>query len=146
MSLTAAREAKRQDGNIVTYPVKEDQSIYKGQFVCTLTSDGFARAGADTLNYKLLGVAVEDSTGADDADGVRHVRVDRTGVYEFNMETDLGQDCVGTNVYVEDAETIEKKATTSNDVLAGVVVEYIDTSTVRIAIDYATQYSATDAA
>lgn len=144
MSLTAAREAKRQDGHIVSYPIKQSENIYKGQFVCTLTTDGFARAGADTANFKLLGVAVEDSTGTDSANGDRWVRVFRTGVYEFTMATDLGQDSVGSKVYISDAETA--MTTGGQAILAGVVVEYIDSDTSRIAIDYAVQYSATDAA
>jgi len=143
-NVSEAREAKRQDGLILSYSIKEDESIYKGTFVC-VAADGYAIQGSDTAALKLVGMAVEDSTGADSADGERNIRVFKTGCYEVNTAADLGQGSVGTLVYISDNNTVDKKGTTANDILAGQVVEYLDTTTVRIDISYATAYSPTDA-
>ena len=142
---TQAREAKRKDGFIKAYPVKQNESIYKGSLVCVNTTNGYAIKGADTANYKLLGVAVEDSTGTDSTDGIREVRVYRTGTFEFGTTQDLGQTSVGQKVYIEFDNEVNKTGGTGSTIFAGTVTEYISATKVRVDITYAAMFSGSDA-
>jgi hypothetical protein len=65
---TAAREAKRQDGLILEYPVLASTTIYKGTLVVD-KGTGYASPGTDGSGYVLLGVAYEDANNASGASG-----------------------------------------------------------------------------
>lgn len=134
--LSANLDTKRQDGEIVSYPVKGSATIYKGALVVDL-GDGYASAGSDAGAYTFLGVAVEksDNSGSE-TDGDESVRLYKTGTYVFTKGS-AEQTDIGTAMYIKDDQTVA--ASSTNSILAGYVVDVPSSSTVRIRIDQATR-------
>ena len=134
-ALTDNYEAKRQDGVMISVPVKASTTIYKGALVVDL-STGYASVGADGSGNIFLGVAVEKADNSSGSDGDIEVRVYKTGTYQYTkataVQTDLGQ-----AAYVRDDNTVA--LSTTNSVLAGYVVDIVDSSTVKLRIDQATR-------
>lgn len=126
-------EAKRQDGVIISVPVKGSTTIYKGAMVVDLGT-GYASVGADGSGYVFLGVAVEKVDNSSGSDGAKEVRVYKTGTFQYTKasaaQTDLGQ-----AAYIRDDNTVS--LSTTNSVLAGYVVDIVDSSTVKLRIDQA---------
>jgi hypothetical protein len=132
MAVTAGRDAKRSQGDIITVPVEAGESIYSGSLVC-IDTDGFGVPGADTASFKFAGVAADTvvNTGAD---GAVDVAVYTEGTYEFAFSGTATQAGLGSLVYVVDNNTVALAATTTNDVLVGKIVEFISASLVRVKI------------
>jgi predicted RecA/RadA family phage recombinase len=131
--LTANYESKRQDGIIVSVPVKASTTIYKeGMLVDKGT--GFAEPGTDGSGYILIGVAMEGCDNSAGADGAKTVRVWKTGVFEYTKAS-AAQTDLGTAVYVHDDQTVG--ASSTNSVLAGYVAKYVDSTHVGVRIDLA---------
>ena len=65
-ALAKDRNTHRREGVELEYPVAADTVIYGGGMVALNTS-GYAVPGADTANFKFVGVAVDraDNTGGD---------------------------------------------------------------------------------
>jgi hypothetical protein len=131
-ALTASYEDKRQDGEIVSVPVKGSTKIYKGAMVVDLGT-GYASVGADTSGAIMLGVAVETADNSANAtDGAISVRVYKTGVFQYSkasaVQTDLDQ-----LAYIRDDNTVA--LSTTNSVSAGYIVSIVDGSTVKLRID-----------
>lgn len=130
---TAARDVKRSQGDIITLQVEAGDVIYAGTIV-NIDADGYGIKGADTAGHVLGGIACDtvDNTGG--ADGAKEVAVYTEGTFEFAFSGTAAQTDVGTNAYVVDNQTVALAATTTNDVLVGKIVEFIDASTVRVKI------------
>ena len=133
-ALTAAKEAERQDGEIIPYKVAASTTIYKGALVCDNTS-GYAVPAADTSGYVLLGVAVETVTCGTTA-GAVSVRVYKTGVFKM-AKASAAQTDIGVLMYVLDDATVA--ASSTNSIKAGYVIDIIDTSNIRLRIDTVVQ-------
>jgi len=136
MALSALYEAKRSDGQILTYKIKSGQNIYKGALVMTTDANGYLYAGADSASVTFQGIAVETSLTTDvttDADGKRSVRVFKTGVFELLATGTASQAWVGAKVYISDDNTVG--GTTSQVCHCGTCVEFIDATHVRVKID-----------
>jgi len=135
-ALSANYDTKRQDGEIVSYPVKGSATIYKGALVVDLGT-GYASPGSDAGAYTFLGVSVEKSDNSGSAtDGAKAVRLYKTGTYVFTKAS-ASQTDIGTAMYIEDDQTVA--ASSTNSILAGYVVDVPSSSTVRIRIDLATK-------
>jgi len=133
--LSKSFEAKRQDGFIISCPITATQNIYKGALVCWSTS-GYLVPAANTANYILAGVAVETSEAVSgESDGDRKIRVFRNGVFKIPASS-ATQVWIRRQVFVVDDNTVSLQ--TTNSVLAGVVVKYVDSSNVRVDIKCAT--------
>ncbi len=131
-NLTDNYEAKRQDGEMISVPVKASTTIYKGALVVDL-GEGYASVGADGSGYAFLGVAVEKADNSDSAvDGAISVRVYKTGVFQYTKSS-ANQTNLGLQVYVSDDQTVA--TSTSNSVKCGFIVDIIDTSTVKVRIN-----------
>lgn len=129
--LNDAFEADRQDGHIISCPIASTANIYKGAIVCWNTA-GFLVAGANTANLVTAGIAVETSEAVSgESDGARSVRVFRTGAFQIPC-SGASQAWVRRQVFIVDDNTVALQ--TSNKILAGVVVAYVDNTTVKIDI------------
>jgi len=140
-ALEEAYEAKRKDGDIVSCLIYKDQDIWKGAIVCVLYTDGYLRPGANTANFVTMGVAVENSEAvADEDSGDRSVRVYRTGTFKV-AASGATQAWVGRQVYVADDNTVALRgaATVTQGILAGICIEYIDSTHVRVDVRCTTQ-------
>lgn len=131
-ALSAAYEAERKDGEMVSVPVKAAAVIYKGGLVVD-KGTGYAEAGDDGSGYTFLGVAVEGATGNASTDGLVSVRVYKTGSYKYTLAGGASQTNLGVIVYVSDDQTVG--TTSTNSIACGYVAEVIDSTYVRVRID-----------
>lgn len=130
-ALTKDRATQYREGVEIEYPVAASTKIYAGSLVCKNAS-GYAVPGADTANFKFLGVAMEQVDNSAGANGDKTVRVRRKGVFRFGASgmaiTDLD-----AAVYVSDDQTVAKTGT--NSVACGKIVEFVSATEVGIDID-----------
>ncbi len=131
-ALSASYEAQRQDGIIVSVPVKANAVIYKGALVVD-KGTGYAEPGVDGVGCTFLGVAVESVTGGS-ADGEKEIRVYKTGSYVYSKDSAAATD-LGVQMMIHDDNTVG--ASSSNSVACGYVVGIPDSSHVRVRIDLA---------
>jgi hypothetical protein len=132
MAVTAGRDAKRSQGDVITVPVEAGESIYSGTLV-NVDTDGYAMPGADTLNHLFVGIAADTVTNSG-ADGAVDVAVYTEGTFELSFSGTATQAVLGDPAYVFDNNTVALIASITNDVLVGKIVEFIDASTVRVKI------------
>lgn len=131
-ALSADLEAKREDGEIVSYPVKGSAKIFKGALVVDLGT-GYASPGADGSGYIFLGVALEKADNSGSAtDGAINVRVYKTGTFEYSKAS-AAQTDLGTLMYIRDDQTVS--SSTTNSISAGYVVDIPDSSHVKVRIN-----------
>lgn len=136
--LSASYEAKRKDGEIIECEIKNAEDIYKGALVLTLDANGYLYAATDVASATFQGVAVEGSLSASvttDGDGVRSVRVYKTGSFLFPSGQTASQAWVGFKVYVTDDGTVDLVGTPTHDVHCGTCVEFISANVIRVKID-----------
>ena len=128
-------EAKRQDGEMISVPVKGSTTIYKGALVVDLDT-GYASVGTDGSGYTFLGVAVEKVDNSSGDDGAKHIRLYKTGAFQYTKASAVQTD-LGVLVYVRDDNTVA--TSTTNSVGAGYIVDIVDSSTVKVRIDLLVQ-------
>jgi hypothetical protein len=130
---TVAREAKRKDGELISYKIS-NVLIPKGALV-NINGTGFATNATDAAGETFAGVAYESVDNAAGQAGDKEIRVLTTGSFVF---VDGGGNGAVTDVGVQfnivDNQTITDAATT-NSLKAGACVESIDANTARIRID-----------
>ncbi|MCE5199056.1 MAG: hypothetical protein ABFD54_04990 [Armatimonadota bacterium] len=130
---TTAREAKRKDGEIIAYPMAAVK-IPKGALV-NINAAGFATNAADTAGETFAGVAYETVDNSAGSAGDLSIRVESTGTFVFVDGGGNGaQTDVGVQFNIVDNQTITDAATT-NSIKAGVAVESISSTSVRIRIN-----------
>ena len=132
-STTTAREAKRKDGELISYKMN-NVLIPKGALV-NINSSGYATNASDTASETFAGVAYETVDNSAGSAGAKEIRVQTIGTFVF---VDGGGNGAVTDVGVEfkisDNQTVTD-ASTTNNIKAGVCVESIDSTTTRIRID-----------
>ena len=134
---TAAREAARKDGIVVSYPVQAGVKINKGTLV-SVDNTGYlrpARSGVATDAF--AGVAYEGVDNTLGAAGAVSIRVFKTGTFIFPKGAATVQTDLGTAFYAADDPTLT--ATATNNQLAGYCEAILDAVNVRIRIDRAVQ-------
>lgn len=131
-ALTENYEAKRQDGEILSYPVLASAVIYKGALLVDVGT-GYAQPGSGVAAYTFLGVAVEAVTGGT-TDGAVRVRVYKTGTFEYAKASAVAGD-LGVKMYIHDDQTVGTSSTNTN--FAGYCVDIVDGSTIKLRIDLA---------
>lgn len=130
---TTAREAKRKDGEIISYPMAVVK-IPKGALV-NINSAGFATNATDAAGETFAGVAYETVDNSAGSAGGLSIRVETTGTFVFiDGDGNGAQTDVGAAFKIVDNQTITDAATTNN-LIAGVAVESINAAAVRIRID-----------
>lgn len=130
---TTAREAKRKDGEVIAYPIAAVK-IPKGALV-SINAAGFATNATDAAGETFAGVAYETVDNSAGSAGDVSIRVQTTGTFVFVDGGGNGaQTDVGVPFHVTDNQTVTDAAT-ANNLVAGVAVESISATSVRIRID-----------
>ena len=130
-ALTADRETKRRDGALLAVPMAASVTIYKGSLVGE-DANGRAVAATDAVSRRLLGVAYEQKVNGATA-GATVIRVYRSGIFSFAAAS-AAQTWVGRPVYVSDDQTVALNSVAAEQVLVGIVVEYISGTEVFVDI------------
>jgi len=130
---TTARESKRKDGQLVSYPMAAVK-IPKGALV-NINSSGYATNATDAASETFAGVAYETVDNSAGNAGDLSIRVETTGTFIFVDGGGNGDVTdVGIAFKIVDNQTITDAATTNN-IIAGTAVESISATSVRIRID-----------
>ncbi len=130
-ALSTDRKTTYRQGLEIEYKVASGAKIYAGSIVCLNTS-GYATPGADTANFKFVGIAGEQADNSAGANGDMTVRVRRKGVFRLASSA-LAITDIGAAVNVSDDQTVAK--TTSNSVACGTIAEFISATEVGVDID-----------
>jgi len=130
---TTTREAKRKDGEIISYPMAAVK-IPKGALV-NINAAGYATNASDTAGETFAGVAYETVDNSAGSAGDFEIRVETTGTFVFvDGGSNGAQTDVGVAFKISDNQTVTDAAT-SNNITAGIAVESISATSVRIRID-----------
>jgi len=130
---TTARESKRKDGELIAYKMS-NVKIPKGALV-SINAAGYATNATDAAGETFAGVAYETVDNSGGSAGDKEIRVETTGTFVFVDGGGNGaQTDVGVEFKIVDNQTVTDAATTNN-LKAGICVESIDASAVRIRID-----------
>ncbi len=130
---TTAREAKRKDGQIISYPIAAVK-IPKGALV-SINAAGYATNATDAAGETFAGVAYETVDNSAGSAGDLSIRVETGGTFVFVDGGGNGaQTDVGVEFKIVDNQTVTDAATTNN-LKAGIAVESISASLVRIRIN-----------
>jgi hypothetical protein len=131
--ITVAKDTQQQDWKIGFYKVKAATKLVAGAAVMTDASGWLVNA-ADTASCLFQGIldkTVDNTVGAA-ANGSKVGRVITVGAHDFVFSGTATQATVGLKVYAVDNQTVAVVATTTNDVLVGVVTEFISATKVRV--------------
>lgn len=130
---TTAREAKRKDGQLIAYPMAAVK-IPKGALV-NINAAGYATNATDTAGETFAGVAYETVDNSTGNAGDLSIRVETTGTFEFvDGGANGAQTDAGVAFKIVDNQTVTDAATTNN-ITAGVAVQSVSPTRVRIRID-----------
>src|SRR4030042_4892350 len=122
MALAADRATKYRDGVELDAPVATGVKIFAGSMICANAS-GYAAPGANTANFKFLGVALEQVDNTLGGNGAKTVRYRCIGVYEFKASS-ISQVDVGKIMYLVDDETFDE-SNPGQGIVCGVLKKYI---------------------
>src|SRR4030042_112696 len=131
MALSANKNRKsKATAGLQSYLVEDSVHIYKGALVVA-NNAGFAEPATNASGKVLLGVAQEevDNTLVGHSQGGKSIRVIRGGSYPFTT-ADLVQADVGLKCYIEDDDEVDDAGTSTQGVIAGVVVGVISATEV----------------
>ena len=129
--LTAIRDEQHQQG--VQIPLKMAAvKIFSGALVAIV--GGYATNAGDDSGATFVGVAQETKDNSAGSAGDLEVVVRQGGVVQVATAFTAAQTDVGTEVTLSDNQTVDKAANTTNDITCGRIVEFIDASTVRVAL------------
>jgi len=130
---TTAREAQRKDGEVISYKMAAVK-IVKGTLV-NINTSGYATNASDAAGESFAGVACETIDNSSGSAGDASIRVETVGTFVFIDGGGNGaQTDVGLPFKVVDNQTVTD-ASTTNSITAGVAVESISSTQVRIRID-----------
>ena len=130
---TTAREAKGKDGELIAYKMAAVK-IPKGALV-SINAAGYATNSTDASGETFAGVAYETVDNSAGNAGDLSIRVETTGTFVFVDSGGNGaQTDVGVEFKVVDNQTVTD-ASTTNNLKAGIAVESISATSVRIRID-----------
>jgi len=134
-ALAAAKAITKRDVKTVKLPVDGGSIIYLGGLVA-LNTAGYAVPASDAAGLRLVGVAVAATPGdaaagkidnTNGSDGDLSVLVE-SDVCVKVAATSITQAMVGTPMYVVDDQTIDDAAGSTNKLRAGVLQEFISTT------------------
>lgn len=127
-ALAAARGiSKRNVGYLMpAQPVAASTTIWKGAMVC-INAAGYAVPASDTSGLlPVCGVADETVVNSGAA-GAKFIRLQTDAYFEFNASS-ITQAMVGDTMYVVDDNTFDDAAGPTNDVPAGILVQFVSTT------------------
>ena len=120
-----------RDRRLLSVPVAASAHIYANSMTC-FDADGYLVPASDTASLVYAGIATEEVDNSSGADGALNCVVERGQLFKVASAETETQDAVGLLRYVSDDQTVAAVGTTTNDVLVGKVVEFVDASTVWI--------------
>ena len=131
--ISAARDAGQKDGDLIAFLIANATTIYKGQGVVTRSGEA-ENSDTPAAGDSFVGVAYETVTNASGGSSV--VRVETEGSFIF-LCTGATQAWVGTQVALDMTNgynTVVAITSATGEVVIGKVVEYIDSTHVRVKI------------
>lgn len=116
----AERNTHKKDGELIPLKVAASTTIEAGKMVA-VNSAGYAVEAADTAGLIVMGIADETVDNSAGANGAKTVKVRRKKAFNLaNSGTAaVVQTSVGSDVYVEDDQTVANAAGPTNDIIAG---------------------------
>ena len=134
---TAAREAARKEGVVVSYPVQAGVKINKGTLV-SVDNTGYLRPGrSGTATDAFAGVSYEGVDNTLGSAGAVSIRVYKTGTFIFAKGAATAPADLAAAFYIADDQTLT--ATAASNQLAGYCEAILDAVNVRIRINRAVQ-------
>ena len=122
LSADARRAKYNMDTAIVLSIPMNNVTIYSGAMVCWNTS-GYAIAAADTASIRFAGIALEGINNSSGSAGDKYIRVARNVVVPMAIQaSSIALADSGLVATIQDDNTVADAATTTNDVLCGLVV------------------------
>ena len=119
-ALAADRNSSEKGlGHLQTFQLAAAAVVFKGGLVMVATATGLAQAGADTVGMVCAGIAQES---VDNAAGGLSVQVRMGGVARL-VASSIPQAAVMGDVTIVDDQTVGLAAATTNDVIAGRLLE-----------------------
>lgn len=124
--LSADLEVVHKQSGLQSFPVKDNDIIYKGALVC-VDADGYLAPGADAVSYKFVGVAYEkvDNTLTGHSAGGKSCRVYTEGVFKLVCTSAITQAMVGQMMYLTDDQTVAATTGGTYYIPVGRLVEYV---------------------
>lgn len=132
-NITVRKDVRRQEGNILSYPVAASTKLIEGALVALNTS-GLLVNAADTSGFKFVGVLDETADNSAGSAGDVRGKVWTYGVIDVVAGFSAAAGDCGKQVYIVDNQTVDLAAVTTNDVLVGRIVEVVSASKLRVAI------------
>ncbi len=119
----ADRMTDMRSGEVIAVPVAASTVIEAGKMVAR-NSSGYAVPAADAAGLVVLGKARRHVDNGSGADGDAQVTVRRKAAFKYaNSSTNaVTRAHVGTNIYVEDAQTVASSGGT-NSIVAGKCID-----------------------
>ena len=130
-AITARKDTRRQEAVILPFKVEENTKIVEGALV-SVNAAGYAVNATDTASERVVGVASAEADNTGGADGAIDVTVWTGGAHSFVAAFSAAISNIGDKVYAVDNQTVDLAATTTNDVLVGVIVGVESSSQVRV--------------
>lgn len=141
--MTALAEDKKteyREGVDISIPVDDGDKIYAGAMV-SVNAAGYAVAAGDTASTLFVGIAREQADNSAGDDGDINVTVRRRGLFKMSFATPITIANVGDSVYIADDNNVDLVGNVTNDIFAGIIAEYIDTTHAWIDIEPAIRQS-----
>jgi len=129
--ITADKKTKYSSEGILNLSMKGSSTLYAGSMVST-DATGYAVKSGDVASEFFQGVAQEQVANAG-ADGAKRIEVRSNGIHYF-VTSGLTIADIGKQVYAVDNQTVALAATTTNDVLVGVIVDFVSATEVGVNI------------
>lgn len=133
-ALTEDKQIELQDGAELDYPVAASTKIYGGALVA-VNAGGYALPGSDTSGLIFQGIAMSQQDNSSGANGDKRIVLKRKGLIKVVMGTAITQANVGDSVCLDDDQTVDLAANTTNDIPCGKIVQFIDTTHAWIDIE-----------
>lgn len=120
----AERETQRKDGEFISLKVAASTKIELGKIVA-VNASGYAIEASDAASIIVMGIADETIDNSEGSDGDLRVRVRRRASFKLanSGTTAITIAAVGSNVCVEDDETVTTAAGATNDIVVGECVD-----------------------
>lgn len=143
-AISADRDARRKDGDIVAYDVQASEIIYKGVPVVLDASDRMLQQNdGTTLTLAsgdiFVGISYEGCDNSAGADEAKKCRVWRKGVFLLPFSDTLADTHVGSPVYInnvtDDSVVTVTSDTGQQEIRIGTIVEVEDTGHAWVQID-----------
>lgn len=122
-ALTANRDTHTRTGELVSMLVETNVTIYAGAMVCENGSSRVVPA-SDTSGYAVIGRAESAVSTVGDLTATKYINV-RRGVFLWANGDSFTAANVGDLAYVEDDQTVQKAASATYDIVAGIVIEVV---------------------